>query len=91
MSPEKLLDQPYASGAVNALNIQVDAGDAAFSGPFLFDQLQPLVVDSAGLEVRGRKSRAASQLIVAGEAGFREDSMDRATTPAAVRRKGVIE
>jgi hypothetical protein len=74
---------------MDALDIELDAPDAVLCGPFLFDQLQPLVVDSPRLQVCRGQPWAAAKIVVAGEAGLGEDSMHRATAPAAVGRKGV--
>jgi len=75
---------------MNALDIELEAGDAVICGPFLFDQLQPLVVDSTGFQVRRRKSGAATKIVIPGEARLGEDSVYRATAPAAIWSKRVI-
>jgi hypothetical protein len=60
MAPEELLDQPDTRGTVDALDVELDARDAALPNPSLLDELQPFVVDPAGFQVSWWKSWAAA-------------------------------
>jgi hypothetical protein len=91
MAPEELLDQPDTRGTVDPLDVELDARDAALPNPSLLDELQPFVVDPAGFQVSWWKSWAAAQVVIPAEPGLGQDSMDGATTPAAVRCERVIE
>jgi hypothetical protein len=60
MAPEELLDQPDTCGAMDALDVELDARHAAISNTTLLDELQPFVVDPAGFQVSWWKSWAAA-------------------------------
>jgi len=54
VAAEELLDQPDAGGAVDPLDVQLDTTEPSFFGASIFDQLEPLVVDVARVEIRRR-------------------------------------
>jgi hypothetical protein len=54
VTPKELFDQPDASGAVDALDVELDPFHSGFASAIRFDELEPLVIDSAGFHVRRR-------------------------------------
>ena len=76
---------------MDALDVELDTRDAGFLGAAFFDELEPLVVDSAGIQVCRGKPGAAAKVVISGEAGLGQDSMHGPTTPAAIWREGVID
>ena len=69
---------------MNALDVELDARETPFLGALLFDELEPLVIDMARIEIDGREARATPELVVAGEPGLAEDRVHGSASPAAI-------
>lgn len=76
---------------MDPLDVELDAGDAAFPNPLFLDEIQPFVVDAAGLEVCWRKPGAAAQVVVTGQTGLGENSVYGAAAATAVRCERVVD
>ena len=91
MASKELLDQPNTRSAVNSLNIELQTGDSAIGRPLFLDQLEPLVVDVAGIDVCRRKTGAPSEIVVARQPGFAENAVYCAAAPATKRGERVAD
>ena len=54
LAAKQLFDEPYAGGAVDSLNIELDSRESPFFGPCFLDELEPFVIDVARVQVGGR-------------------------------------
>lgn len=75
---------------MDSLHVELDAPDAPVARTVVFDELQPLVIDTPRVEVSRGKPRAATQIVVSREACLLQDRMHGSASAAAIgRERGV--
>lgn len=74
---------------MNALDVELDTRETPFLGPLLFDELEPLVIDVARIEIDRWEAWAAPKVVVAGEPCLAQDRVHGSASAAAVRCKSL--